>query len=235
MLSVPTLGSMSVEAVQQMAPWISAIPSSQLYARETWEVLNSTLKGELFFSRAQDILGVTCPKVGIGFFWYPTLQAHLRGAKALAPIAKGETLCEVPVRSMFSEFTVSNSSLRPISAALDTAADVEAKGGRKRRRALDQRALMALLVLREAACERSPLMPYVRALLEPAVRAEAAAIPATWADDSPRLAELSPSGAPARAAPRRPHAPSRWAPPGAPRWAVERGGSHGGTLLLAGT
>ena len=57
-------------------------------------------------------LGINCPKVGIGYFWYPSLGAKLRGAAATQNIMRGEEVCAVPVDQMLSEFSVGNSSLR---------------------------------------------------------------------------------------------------------------------------
>ena len=99
--------------------WIGAIPPAQLLARATWEGLNSTLKGELFFARQADILGVTCPKVQLGYFYYESLQSFLRGARAGAQIEKGETVCAMPVQKMLSSYTVTNSSLAPLASTLD--------------------------------------------------------------------------------------------------------------------
>ena len=92
-------------------------------ARATWAGLNETqfaTHWDAYVGSGE--LRARCPKVGIGYFYYPSLGRKLRGAMAKAPIAKGERLCEVPVGSLLSTFSVGNSTLRPVMDAVEAEA-----------------------------------------------------------------------------------------------------------------
>ena len=109
---------------------IAALPLTlpPIDLRTTW-ALNNTAVGETFFARRTDVFRSLlnqppkavqsegskldpCPKVGLGQFWYPSLNANLRGALALADIRKGEELCVLPVQSLLTPHTAMNSSLK---------------------------------------------------------------------------------------------------------------------------
>ena len=169
-------------------------------ARATWAGLNETqfaTHWDAYVGSGE--LRARCPKVGIGYFYYPSLGRKLRGAMAKAPIAKGERLCEVPVGSLLSTFSVGNSTLRPVmdaveaeaSAPIETSVDKLRGDGRKRKkvRATDKRAFMCLLVLREAARARSAMMPYISVLLSHDV----SGVPMTWGPNSDRLHRATPA------------------------------------------
>ena len=172
------------------------------FARSTWAGLNDTQVGVTWQRYVQQTpqLSQGCPKVGVGFFWYPSIGGYLRGAKALAPIAKGEKLCQVPVGHLLSEFSVGNSSLHTISEALETeaqaaasqaAAASEAPGRRRARLRLlqpDKRAMMTVLLLRELARSRSPMMPYASIISSHNVDG----VPMLWSTDSARWRSASP-------------------------------------------
>ena len=172
------------------------------FARSTWAGLNDTQVGVTWqrYVQQNSQLSSGCPKVGVGFFWYPSTGGYLRGAKALAPIAKGERICQVPVSSLLSEFTVGNSSLRIVSEALEkdahaaasqAAAQSEAPGRRRSRLRLllpDKRAMMTMLLLRELSRERSPMMPYASMINSHNVDG----VPMLWSTDSARWRGASP-------------------------------------------
>jgi len=159
--------------------------------RSTWSGVNESVFGQRF-ERYMDsgALGTHCPKVGIGFFNYKGLSQPLRGAVARADIAKGERFCEMPVQSLLSEFSVGNSTMKPVMDALDAEASAPSNagggvlGGRKRNkaRALDRRAHIVLLVLRESGRPSSPIMPYASLLLSHDV----SGVPMLWEPGSTR-------------------------------------------------
>ena len=144
-----------------------SMPTSQLFERRTWAGLNTTEIGQLFFARSNDILGVSCPKVGLENFYYPSLKSKLRGAVALSSLWKGEEVCALPVKSMLTSYTVTNSSLRELVTMVQGVAPLVdvAPGGRRsvvRRRdaSFDWRAMLSMYILRETARERSSMLPY---------------------------------------------------------------------------
>lgn len=162
-------------------------------ARATWEGLNITQTTALWMAYvATGRLGAHCTKVGASFFYYPSLQAQIRGAIALQDIEKGERLCEVPVQSLFSEYAVGNSTLAPVIAALRTSllsspgenGKHEGATWRLRRRAthIDTRAILALFALRELERVRSPWMPY----LQMVAMHDVSGVPMVWPETSPR-------------------------------------------------
>ena len=91
------------------------------FARTTWAGLSDVQVGKTWqqYVSATPHLAAACPKVGVGFFYYPSLKADLRGAKATAPIEKGEVICKMPISDMVSEFSVGNSSLRALAEELE--------------------------------------------------------------------------------------------------------------------
>ena len=165
-------------------------PRFDYAARSTWTNLSDTELASTWTKYvATRMLGDNCPKVGIDFFFYPSLGRKLRGAVAKAPIARGEKLCEMPVQSMLSEFSVGNSTLRPVMDAADaepaeSTSKTGGKPGRKKlkSKALDRRAHIALFVLRETSRVRSPHMPYLSILLSHDVTG----VPMTWPPNSKR-------------------------------------------------
>ncbi len=169
-----------------------------VYARSTWEGRNLTQLTQLWERHvASSSLATACPKVGIGFFYYPSLGATIRGAKATAPIKKGERLCNVPVRELLSEYTVGNSSMQPVmqwafnQADRPTATSGAARAAAsatRRRRAVDDRTRIVLFALRELARERSPKMPYLQLIQSHDV----SGVPMLWAEGSARYQSLSP-------------------------------------------
>ena len=174
------------------------LPMLDYYARATWANLSlaeHTARWESYVSSGE--IGFRCPKVATAFFWYESLGASIRGAKAAADIGAGEDVCRVPVRSLLSDMTVGNTSLRILQESLTAyqkaaAGDVRgpppgAKRSNKMRR-LDERALMTLHVLRETSRPRSPHMPYA-ALIQ---THDVDGVPMLWPDDSPRWRRASP-------------------------------------------
>ena len=186
-------------------------PPLDFFARSTWASLNETGLGTTWQQYVSGTpLAATCPKVGIGFFFSSSRNTNVRGAKALAPIAKGEVICKVPISSMLSEFSVGNSTLRSLAAELEREALISSpppppppprKRAKQRARddeplgqpvlnggLLDQRALMVLLVLRETARDRSPSMPYYSLVRSHNVDG----VPSLWPLDSERFRTASP-------------------------------------------
>ena len=162
-------------------------------ARTTWANLSleeHSARWESYMNSGQ--IGFRCPKVATAFFWYQSLRARIRGAKATTDIEAGEVVCSVPVGSLFSDMTVGNTSLRILQESLNAHQKVaEGPPGAKRNskmRRLDERGLMALLVLRETARTRSHLMPYAALILTHDVEG----VPMLWPDDSPRWRRASP-------------------------------------------
>lgn len=171
------------------------MPSSQpdVYARTTWEGRNLTQLTELWEQYvASSALARVCPKVGVGFFYYESLGATIRGAKAIAPINKGERLCNVPVRELLSGYTVGNSSLLPVMQwTLSPAFSlVERPNGsaRRRRESVDDRTRIVLYAMRELARERSPQMPYLQLIRSHDV----SGVPMLWPESSERYRKLTP-------------------------------------------
>ena len=83
---------------------------ARYFRQDSWSGLNASARGSLFMEVAPK-LGVRCPKVGLSYFYYPSLQAELRGAVATANIARGEEVCFVPLQQLLCEFSVGNSSM----------------------------------------------------------------------------------------------------------------------------
>ena len=91
------------------------LASPDLYARSTWEGRSLNQTTALFEAYLRNGgTGTRCPKVGIGFFYYASIQRSIRGAVALDNVHKGEILCEVKVQSLVSEFSVGNSSMMAV-------------------------------------------------------------------------------------------------------------------------
>ena len=183
------------------------------FARTTWAGLSDVQVGKTWqqYVSATPHLAAACPKVGVGFFYYPSLKADLRGAKATAPIEKGEVICKMPISDMVSEFSVGNSSLRALAEELEresiakhglertlsssnashaTSAAMPRKRARRlRARRIDERALICLLILRETTRDRSPFMPYFSVVRSHNVDG----VPALWKPDSERFRSASPT------------------------------------------
>lgn len=185
-------------------------------ARSTWVGLSDVQVGNMWqqFVSATPHLSAACPKVGIGFFYYPSLKGSLRGAKATAPIEKGEVICKMPVTDILSEFSVGNSSLHALAEELEReslarfnaqehlqagnsssadSASAPRKRARHRARArnaarVDVRALICLLILRETSRERSPFMPYFSVVRSHNVDG----VPALWTPESERFRSAAP-------------------------------------------
>ena len=83
---------------------------ARYFRQDSWSGLNASQRGNLFMEAAPK-LGIRCPKVGLGYFYYPSLQTELRGAVATANIARGEEVCFVPLQQLLCEFSVGNSSM----------------------------------------------------------------------------------------------------------------------------
>ncbi|KAL3929049.1 MAG: hypothetical protein SGPRY_002125 [Prymnesium sp.] len=105
---------------------VASVPH-ELLSRRTWEPLNGKQKGELFFARRRDALGVSCPKLQLEYFWYESLRGLLRGASAAASIERGEELCVVPLRKMITFHTIRNSSLAPMLAEFENASSEQVR------------------------------------------------------------------------------------------------------------
>lgn len=141
-------------------PSLSAVPTSTLHDRQTWAPLNESARGALFFARRAELyptVALPCPKVGLDYFWYPALGKWLRGAKSLAPIAKGEEICVMPVQSLLSDMTVLNSTFRTLwESGLDgrrRTTKERQPAPRRSQLAADMRVFIVLYVLREVARE----------------------------------------------------------------------------------
>lgn len=106
---------------------VASVPAHELLSRRTWEPLNGKQKGELFFARRRDALGVSCPKLQLEYFWYESLRGLLRGASAAASIERGEELCVVPLRKMITFHTIRNSSLAPMLAEFENASSEQVR------------------------------------------------------------------------------------------------------------
>ena len=170
-----------------------------LFARASWEnksLAESTRLWEQYV--ATSAIGAACPKVGIGFFHYPSLSMPIRGARAIAPISKGEYVCSVPVNELLSEYTVGNSSLHAVLQWVSSAPADKNSGAMgtpgvvrprlRRRTLLDGRSGIALYMMRELVRERAPKMPYLR-LVE---SHDTSGVPQLWPEDSPQFRALSP-------------------------------------------
>ena len=161
------------------------------FARATWEGKNLTQLTALWESYvAGTVLATTCPKLGIGYFYYPQLGATIRGARAKAHISKGESFCSVPVQQLLSEYTVGNSSLLPVVRWFDTMPSpnqTPRASGRRRRSSIDDRTKIVLYMLRELARDRAPKMPYLQVIQSHDV----SGVPALWPEDSPRWQQAS--------------------------------------------
>ena len=157
-------------------------PYDNPYAlRSTWQDLSSTAltaKWHEYIS-ASPPLREACPKVGTGFFQYPSLAAPIRGAKALEDIRAGEVFCRVPVHMLLSVHSVRNSSLHPVAAHFEHHRNA---AGRDL-----ERALIAIFALRESARVRSPYMPYMQILNTHAT----SSIPMLWSPNSSEYRRLS--------------------------------------------
>ncbi|KAL1523047.1 hypothetical protein AB1Y20_018007 [Prymnesium parvum] len=170
-----------------VAAWAHNIPTPQLFSQSTWEQLNASQRGELFFFRQQDILGVSCPKIQLAYFWYESLRSTLRGAQSAAPIAAGEEVCAVPVKKMLSLYTLTNSSLAPLLTMLQESMAAESPRKRARQSTLDGRSLLAMFILRERARERGDFVPYVQVVLTHDIRS----VPMAMAPGSAAFEALS--------------------------------------------
>ena len=168
-------------------------------ARATWEGRNLTELTTLWtaYVASTGAIGSACPKIGVGFFHYPSL-GQIRGARATSAIHKGERICKVPVGELLSDYTVGNSSLLPVVqwAAAHAAEKVAApppsaklpRAGSLRRRTIDDRSRIVLYALRELSRERSPKMPYLQLIQSHDVTG----VPSLWPEASPRFRLLSP-------------------------------------------
>ena len=160
---------------------------ARYYRRDSWSGLNASARGNLFMEVAPK-LGIRCPKVGLSYFYYPSLQTELRGAVATANIARGEEVCFVPVQQLLCEFSVGNSSmlglmrnyLQRTKASLTSSVPP-----------VTMKAIIALFVIREGARETSRWMPYINGILD---GHDPQPIPVNWARGDPRLAKLSAYG-----------------------------------------
>ena len=166
-----------VETALREATWRSGV-RSRWCDRCEWEGL-STADREAAWAEAAAQLGIHAPKVRLGYVWYPRVGRRVRGLVAAAPISRGEVVLSVPALAVFSDLALLGSPLRALALAhIGTASTCS---------------LLAVLALREGSAPTSQWMPYVKAVLEPAL-AEAASLPCTWAEDSPRLQDLSGEG-----------------------------------------
>jgi hypothetical protein len=150
--------------------------------------------------QAQGPLRGACPKVDLGFFYYPSIGEKIRGGFATAAIHRGEKVCVVPVTSMIHEFTVGNSTIRSVKDGIDadlaairnklgvsratTAGASNGPIGKSTRGGglftADRLSLMVLFILRESARLRSPHAPYIAMLNSHAT----GSIPMLWSEDS---------------------------------------------------
>ena len=142
-----------------------------IWRRATWERRTLAERVELW-PRAQKAMGIQCPKLKFGSFYYPTLGIKLRGVRATEAIRSAELVCRVPRASLLSAFTIQNSSLSPMVREVGT------------------RSAMASFLIRESTRNASFWMPYVKALLE---AHPTDGIPQTWdpATSQERLNSLS--------------------------------------------
>ena len=166
-----------VEMALREAAWRSGV-RSRWCDRCEWEGL-STADREAAWAEAAAHLGIHAPKVRLGYVWYARAGRRVRGLVAAAPISRGEVVLSVPAPAVFSDLALLGSPLRAFALAhIGTASTCS---------------LLAVLALREGSASTSQWMPYVKGVLEPAL-AEAASLPCTWAEDSPRLQDLSDEG-----------------------------------------
>jgi len=121
---------------------------ARYFRRDSWSGLNTSARGNLFMEVAPK-LGIRCPKVGLSYFYYPSLQTELRGAVATANIARGEEVCFVPLQQLLCEFSVGNSSM------LDLMRNYMQRGTNVKASFLappvTTKAIIALFVMREGA------------------------------------------------------------------------------------
>jgi hypothetical protein len=174
----------------------AAPPSLDYFKRTTWTSLTADQTTEHWVGYQHSAQGAAtgmplCPKLAPAHFWYPSLNATLRGMRVEQPIAKGEQVCTVGVRKhMVSDLTVGNTSLRALGLALKAQAAKKTIGERTTSpMAFDRRTMLALLLLREGERERSTLMPFIK-LLDP--WHDVSGVSLMWGEDSPRLAAASP-------------------------------------------
>ena len=148
-----------------------------------WEALSEAERVTRFFHAAPQ-LGIDCPKIRGDVFDYPD-AVRVRGARARADIARGETFCVVPVHALLSEFTIRNSTLSGLLHAYS--------GARTDGSVImtEVESVLTTFVLREGARATSPWMPYIKAVLD---AQGTDLIPATWKPGDRRLRELSPYG-----------------------------------------
>ena len=129
---------------------------AKYFDKSIWTPLNASARGKLWMEVAPK-LGVRCPKVGMGYFYYPSLQTELRGAVATANIARGEEVCFVPVQQMLSEFSVGNSSLLGLMRNYIARSP---KGKVSTASSVTMKAVIAVFVIREGArCVPPPPPP----------------------------------------------------------------------------
>ena len=166
-----------VDTALREATWRSGA-RSRWYDRSELEGL-STADREAAWAEAAAQLGIHAPKVRLGYVWYPRVGRRVRGLVAAAPISRGEVVLSVPAPAVFSDISLLGSPLHAFALAhIGTASTCS---------------LLAVLALRTGSAPTSQWMPYVKAVLEPAL-AEAASLLCTWAEDSPRLQDLSDEG-----------------------------------------
>ena len=114
-LGLLVLGQARAAFLKQLFGSDSKEPASdpalaRYFRRDSWSGLNASARGNLFMEAAPK-MGIRCPKVGLGYFYYPSLHTELRGAVATADIARGEEVCFVPLQQLLCEFSVGNSSM----------------------------------------------------------------------------------------------------------------------------
>ena len=164
---------------------------SSLLERTNWQQLNETERAALFISAAAagqlgEALMDCAIKMRVATFRHG--DAHIRGAAAASSIHSGfvcsigeaATLSAATVREMLGRYfmdsqELSTSQLEPLPAGAVAAAET------LKRKPVDDRALLAVLLLRERGRKRSPLMPYVQAFLSPAEPT----IPTMWDPKTP--------------------------------------------------
>jgi len=151
------------------------------FQRESWTRMTTESEKAEQWMKLSPVLGINCPKVGLGYFWYESLQAKLRGVKATSSIMRGEEVCFVPVQQMLCEFSVGNSSLRDFMSYYAKGDEAE----------VSMKAALATFVIREGSRESSRWMPYIKALLD---GHDPKPIPATWPADDARFKKLTPYG-----------------------------------------
>jgi len=159
---------------------------ARYFRRDSWSGLNASARGNLFMEAAPK-MGIRCPKVGLGYFYYPSLHTELRGAVATANIARGEEVCFVPLQQLLCEFSVGNSSMLGLMRNYFP----RNTNGEPLSTSVTMKAIIALFVIREGARESSRWMPFIKGALD---GHDPNPIPTNWARGDPRLAKLSAYG-----------------------------------------